>query len=76
MNSRDAAYDESLQAIIEASAAEAAAAEAAAAAAQEGTSPGPVTKTEPTTNGHADDEPVPETTNGGRRKRKRTEDDT
>ncbi|KAF7796663.1 hypothetical protein EIP86_007846 [Pleurotus ostreatoroseus] len=72
MNSRDAAYDESLQAVIEASAAEAAAANAAA---QGAASPAATTKSEQTTNGHAEPEPETENTNPPRRKRKRTDDD-
>ena len=81
MNSRDAAYDESLQAILEATAAEAAASaaaeEAAAAAAAAATSPPAASlKSEQSVNGHpAEQEPEPEVVVGGRRKRKRTDDD-
>ena len=74
MNSRDAAYDESLAAIIEASAAEAKAALAAAAAQEAALSP-VATKSEPSSNGHLDADGETETVGGGRRKRKRTDDD-
>ena len=82
MNSRDAAYDESLQAILEATAAEAAAANAAAQEAAAAvvvaavTSPTATMKSEQTTNGHAADEAEAEVVGGGRRKRKRSDDDT
>ncbi|THH02287.1 hypothetical protein EW026_g564 [Hermanssonia centrifuga] len=71
MNSRDAAYDESLQAIIEASAAEA----AANAVPQDGSSPA-VVKPDLVVNGHTENDPEAEVVVPGRKKRKRTEDDT
>ncbi|EPQ57240.1 hypothetical protein GLOTRDRAFT_115246 [Gloeophyllum trabeum ATCC 11539] len=73
MNSRDAAYDESLQEVIEQSAAEAAAAEAAAHAG--GPSSSAVdSRAAGTMNVEGDEEGDPAI--GGAKKRKRTEDDT
>ncbi|THH28378.1 hypothetical protein EUX98_g5797 [Antrodiella citrinella] len=64
MNSRDAAYDESLQAVIDASAAEALASTRVNADGDEGSVVGP-----------GDTAPDGEVTLGGRRKRKRADDD-
>lgn len=72
MNSRDAAYDESLQAVIQASAREAA---AATAGTQDAASPAGTTKSEQTTSGHAEAEVEADNTSNLRRKRKRTDDD-
>ena len=67
MNSRDAAYDESLQAIIEASAAEARAATMSPVVAAH--------KEETKSNHDPEPEPEPETSSNPRRKRKRSDDD-
>ncbi|KZT10813.1 uncharacterized protein LAESUDRAFT_721199 [Laetiporus sulphureus 93-53] len=71
MNSRDAAYEDSVQALIEATAAEA----AAAAAAQEAADTPVVNGTGSDVNGHAGAEQDPLTAPSSRRKRKRSDDD-
>lgn len=68
MNSRDAAYDESLQAIIEASAAEARAATMSPVV-------GSTTKDEIKSNHDAEQEPEVDAGPNARRKRKRSDDD-
>lgn len=68
MNSRDAAYEESFQALIEATAAEAAANEAQ----QKNDATSPVVNGVET---EAAEEVVTEVISGGRKKRKRAEDD-
>lgn len=69
MNSRDAAYEESFKALLEASAAEAAAKEKEALATAH--TPGGV---DAEVNGH-DDQEVDDVAVNGRRKRKRSDDD-
>ncbi|TFK54449.1 hypothetical protein OE88DRAFT_1655114 [Heliocybe sulcata] len=71
MNSRDAAYDESLQEVIEQSAAEAAAAQAAAHGGV--ASPAVENKNSPSNQAEVEDDG--EVTPGGAKKRKRSEDD-
>ena len=73
MNSRDAAYEQQIQALIESTAAEADAAKAAAAVTT--TSPTALTVVIPETNGHAEPPIEAEITSASRRKRKRPDDD-
>ena len=81
MNSRDAAYEQEMQLILEATAAEAAA--TAAEATKETTGKESLVASPPTMNGHGPDAPregdaVPEPEpdiSGARRKRKRTDDE-